>query len=72
VNVFFRLKMLALLLAAANALALHFVSGRRKASWDAAPRPPPSARVAGLASILLWTAVIVAGRMMSYTMFSAP
>jgi len=71
-NVFFRLKMLALVLAGANALALHFLGGRRQAAWDAAPRPPGPVRIAGLVSILLWMTVIVAGRMMSYTMFSAP
>ena len=71
-NVFFRLKMLALLLAGANALALHFVSNRQQSSWDTAVRPPLSVRMAGLVSILLWLTVIVAGRMMSYTMFSAP
>ena len=29
-------------------------------------------RTAGLISLVLWVGVIVAGRMMSYTMFSAP
>jgi hypothetical protein len=71
-NVFFRLKMIALLLAGANALALHFLSGRQQSTWDTAPRPPVSVRIAGLLSVLLWMTVIVAGRMMSYTMFSAP
>ena len=68
-NVFFRIKMIALLLAGANALALHFLSGRRQSTWDTAPRPPVSVRIAGLISVLLWMTVIVAGRMMSYTMF---
>jgi len=71
-NVFFRIKMLALLLAALNAVAFHFVGGRRSTAWDAAPRPPATVRIAGLASLLLWVTVIVAGRLMSYTMFSAP
>jgi len=71
-NVFFRIKMLALLLAALNAVAFHFVGGRRSTAWDAAPRPPATVRIAGLASLLLWVTVIVAGRLMSYTMFSSP
>ena len=58
--------------AGANALALHFVSSRQQSTWDTAPRPPLFVRMAGLVSILLWATVIVAGRMMSYTMFSAP
>jgi hypothetical protein len=70
-NVFFRIKMLALVLAALNAAAFHWLSGR-SAAWDAAPQPPPAVRIAGLTSLVLWVTVIVAGRMMSYTMFSAP
>ena len=71
-NLFFRIKMLALVLAALNAVAFHFLGGRRPAAWDAAPQPPAAVRIAGLASLLLWVTVIVAGRLMSYTMFSAP
>ncbi len=71
-NVFFRIKMLALVLAALNAVAFHFLGGSRSAAWDAAPQPPAAVRIAGLTSLALWVAVIVAGRLMSYTMFSAP
>jgi len=71
-NLFFRIKMLTLLLAALNAVVFHFLNGRRSATWDTALRPPVAVRLAGLASLLLWVVVIVAGRMMSYTMFSAP
>ena len=67
-NTFFRVKMLALALAALNAVAFHRLSGR-SAAWDAAPQPPAAVRIAGLTSLVLWVAVIVAGRMMSYTMF---
>jgi hypothetical protein len=48
------------------------VTQRQSATWDDAPRPPAAARIAGLASIVLWALVILAGRMMSYTMFSSP
>jgi hypothetical protein len=68
-NVFFRIKMLALALAALNAVGFHWLSGKRSAAWDAAPQPPATARLAGLTSLVLWVAVIVAGRMMSYTMY---
>jgi hypothetical protein len=71
-NVYFRLKLVALLLAGANALAFHSLTQRSLAEWDAAPRPALSVRAAGIASLALWTAVILAGRMMSYTMFSFP
>jgi hypothetical protein len=67
-NTFFRIKMLALVLAALNAVAFHWLSGR-SAAWDGAPQPPAAARIAGLTSLVLWVGVILAGRMMSYTMF---
>lgn len=68
-NLFFRLKAAALLLAGLNALVYHLVTERHIAGWDTAARPPLVARMAGLVSILLWTGVVLAGRMMSYTMF---
>ena len=66
---YFRTKVVALVLAGLNALAFHVFTQRRSAAWDAAPDPPVMVRLAGLASIVLWTVVILAGRMISYTMF---
>ena len=71
-NVYFRIKMAALVLAAANALVFHVVTEKASVRWDDATRPPAAVRAAGLTSIVLWAAVILAGRMMSYTMFSYP
>jgi hypothetical protein len=68
-NLFFRIKMTALLLAGMNALIYHLLTERDIAKWDHAARLPLRARVAGLISILLWGVVIMAGRMISYTMF---
>lgn len=68
-NLFFRLKMLALLLAGVNALVYHRVTERTVRMWDAAATPPWPARAAGITSIVLWTAAIFLGRAMSYTMF---
>jgi hypothetical protein len=62
----------AIALAAANALVFHFVTQRSVGTWDDSPRPPAAVRAAGLVSIALWVGVILAGRMMSYTMFSFP
>ena len=56
-NVWFRLKLIALLLAGINAVAYHFWTSRH------------AARSAGICSLAIWTFVIFAGRMMSYTMF---
>lgn len=68
-NVYFRMKMVALLLAAVNAAVYHRITERTLGLWDAGVRPPLGARIAGLTSLGLWTAAILAGRMMSYTMF---
>lgn len=68
-NLFFRLKLAALALAGANALAFHRAAQRNQFAWDAAATLPLPARLSALASILLWASIILAGRMMSYTMF---
>ena len=68
-NLYFRIKAVALLLAGINAFFYHRVTERQIHRWDEARHPALPARAAGLASILLWVVVILAGRMMSYTMF---
>ena len=69
-NMYFRIKGTALLLAGVNALVYHAVTERGISRWNAAVRPPLAARMAGLISVGLWTTVILAGRMMSYTLYS--
>ena len=68
-NPYFRIKAAALVLAGMNALTYHLVTEREIARWDEAARPSRPARMAALMSILLWAVVIMAVRMMSYTMF---
>ena len=68
-NTYFRIKMAGLALAGVNALVYHRVTERHGRHGDTAARPWLPARMAGLGSIVLWTIVILAGRMMSYTMF---
>jgi hypothetical protein len=68
-STYFRFKILAIVCAGVNASVFHFVTEHNIAAWDAQPRPPGPARAAGLVSIVLWTTVIICGRMMSYTMF---
>ena len=67
-NLYFRIKVAAMVLAAVNAFVYHRFTERRIADWDAGA-PPGGARLAGLVSICVWLVVIVSGRMMSYTMF---
>ena len=68
-NLYFRIKAVALLLAGINAFVYHRVTERQIHRWDEARLPSLPARAAGLISILVWGVVILAGRMMSYTMF---
>jgi hypothetical protein len=68
-NVYFRIKAAALVLAGVNAFFYHGVTERQITRWDEARRPSIPARMAGLISIVIWAIVILAGRMMSYTMF---
>lgn len=65
-NVFFRLKMAALVLAVINAWLFHRMSYRSIAEWDRDPVPPRGARTAGALSLVLWAIIITAGRMMAY------
>lgn len=68
-NTYFRIKLAMMAIAGVNALVFHLFTQRRLAGWDAWTHPPPTARVAGAISIASWVVVVLAGRMMSYTMF---
>ena len=69
-NPYFRVKLVALLVAGINAFVYHTNVERRIALWDRSPVPPAAARMAGIVSIVAWTTVILAGRMMSYTLYT--
>lgn len=68
-SIFFRLKVLLLLLAGINVWVFHASVWRRVAEWDLDPVPPKSVRLAGAASLVLWICVIFAGRMIAYNWF---
>lgn len=65
-NVIFWTKMVAMALAGLNALAFHFITAATMAEWDSRPQLPPAARFAGVLGLILWTNVILAGRLMYY------
>ena len=62
----FRIKMVLLSLAGLNALIFHLTIYRRSAEWDGMPVAPLRARLAGLASLVLWVGIIAAGRAIAY------
>ena len=65
-NPAFRLKMLLLLLAGANALVFHVATYRSVVGWDAEAAPPAGAKLAGAVSILLWFGIVAAGRFIGF------
>jgi len=68
-NIFFRVKLVLILLAGLNALLFHLTIFRDVAGWDTLAQPPPRARMAGLASLTFWSGVIICGRMQAYKWF---
>ena len=70
-NIFFRVKVVLLILAGLNAFVFHCTVGRRKEQWDLDPIAPFSARLAGAVSLGVWAAVIVTGRLIAYNWFGA-
>ena len=68
-NIFFRVKMLMLLLAGLNVWIFHSGVYQRVEKWDLARVPPRAARVAGALSLALWIFIVLSGRMIAYNWF---
>lgn len=67
-NLYFKLKIGAILLAGLNMLIFQFGIFRSVNEWDLQQPPPNAARVAGLLSILCWISVIFLGRWIGFTL----
>ena len=67
-NIYFRIKVVSLLLAGLNVLVFHFTVFRKVEQWDRAEVIPLQARLAGAISILLWFCILAAGRAIGYTL----
>ena len=68
-NIFFRVKVILLVVAAVNVWWFHARTYRRVAEWDRDPRPPQAVRLAGAVSLLVWALVVVSGRFIAYNWF---
>jgi hypothetical protein len=68
-NVFFRFKMLALLIAGLNVWLFHSRIHKRVGAWDHDATPPMAAKVAGAVSIMAWALIVVSGRLIAYNWF---
>jgi hypothetical protein len=65
-NPYFRLKLVTLLAAGLNGWIFHVTVYRSVSTWDRAPLTPRRARAAGILSLLLWSAVVILGRLIAY------
>jgi hypothetical protein len=68
-NIFFRLKMLLMVLAGLNIWFFHSRTHKKVAEWDRAVSPPRAARWAGVVSFASWTFIVVFGRLIAYNWF---
>jgi Family of unknown function (DUF6644) len=65
-TIFFKGKMIMLVLAGLNVLLFNLTLGKRMAQWDHAPRTPRAVKVAGVVSLVLWVLIVSAGRAIAY------
>jgi hypothetical protein len=68
-NIFFRMKVVLLIVAGINVWLFHTRIHRRVAKWDLDTVPPRAARVAGAVSLTVWALIVVAGRLIAYNWF---
>ena len=68
-SIFFRVKIVMLVLAGLNVWIFHRRVQRTMSEWDTRPVTPRGARVSAMVSLVLWAGIIVAGRMIAYNWF---
>lgn len=65
---FFKIKMILLVFAGLNVLVFNATIGRKVAEWDSALETPKAAKVAAIVSLVLWAAIVAAGRAIAYVL----
>jgi hypothetical protein len=68
-SLFFRLKMLLMLFAGLNVWIFHERVFPKIAGGDLSGVPPRAFRRAGVVSLVLWTSIVISGRMIAYNWF---
>jgi len=68
-SIWFRSKVIMLILAGLNVWVFHYKVYPKVADWDVDVRPPWPARRAAIASLVLWAGIIVTGRFIAYNWF---
>jgi len=65
-NPIFAIKFLFILLAGVNFLWFELVLAPKASEWGDGPVPPPRVRAAGWTSLVLWSLVVMSGRLIPY------
>ncbi len=68
-SIFFRVKIIMLIVAGINAGLFHLYARHGRGTWDRLARPPLRIRLAGGISLVSWATAIVMGRMIAYNWF---
>ena len=68
-NIFFRFKVILILLAGLNAFLFHRQMKLEGMNWDEGKSIPKSVHLKAAASLVLWSGVIISGRMIAYNWF---
>jgi len=68
-NIFFRIKMLLMVIAGINAFFFHRRMSKEAKIWDKDSSIPKSMKNSAIASLALWSSVIISGRMIAYNWF---
>ena len=68
-NIFFRFKVILILVAGLNAFLFHRQMKLEGMNWDEGKSIPKSVHLKAAASLVLWSGVIISGRMIAYNWF---
>lgn len=68
-NIFFRIKIFLILIAGLNALFFHKRMSKEAKNWDKDSLVPTTMKVSAVASLFVWSLVIISGRLIAYNWF---
>jgi len=68
-NLFFRIKMILLVISGLNIWFFHTRIYRSISEWDDELHPPRAVRIAGVVSLVVWTGIVFSGRLVAYNWF---
>ena len=68
-NIFFRIKILLIVIAGINAFSFHRRMSKEAKVWDKDSSIPSSMKNSAITSLVLWSSVIISGRMIAYNWF---